>query len=120
MEDLFAGENEPPTILREIASMQEEKNEDYGKAWELTGETLELWCEANDIEMVEFTADAQTFNSLFLYAHRLEKLIRAFNGEFMADGELNHESIADSHEDGTGYGGMHASLFRQAQEGCDD
>lgn len=116
-DDRAVGEYDPPEILREIARLQEKKNDDYGNAWELTGQTLALWCEANDVDEIDMLADAENFNSLFLYAHRLEKLIRAFNGEFMTEGELNHESLADSHEDEAGYAGMHASLVRRAREG---
>lgn len=106
-----AGEYDPDQILRDAARLYERKNEAYGNAWQLTGKTMALWCDEMGVDVLEIAADPETFVSLFLYMHRLEKLIRAFNGEFLVEGELDFESIADSHRDAGPYSAMHASLL---------
>lgn len=108
--DDAVGEYDPDQILEQGARMYRKKNEAYGNAWQLTGKTISLWCDEMDVDCV-FEADAEKLTSLFLYMHRLEKLIRAFNGEFLADDELAYETIADSHRDAGPYSAMHASLL---------
>jgi len=87
------------------------KNEDYGGAWRLASETIALWCRELDIESLTIEADSESLaedvNSLMLYERRLEKMIRAFNGE-MGDGVLDNEPVVDSHRDAIPYAAMHA------------
>jgi hypothetical protein len=104
----------PQEILTENAQTYDEKNDDYGDSWRLVGETLSLWCRHAGADELVFPTDSETLNSLGLFTRRLDKIIRAFNGEFLAD-ELNFESIRDSHADESTYAAMHASLLAEQE-----
>jgi hypothetical protein len=104
----------PAEILQANAETYREKEDDYGESWKLAGKTLALWLNHNGLDELVLDADADTLNSLGLFTRRLDKMIRAFNGEFMAD-DLNFESVADSHEDESTYAAMHASLLAEQE-----
>lgn len=106
---------QPDQILRANAETYRKKNSDYGNSWRLAGETLSLWLRHAGLETVEIDTDPETWNSLGLFTRRLDKLIRAFNAEFVVE-ELNFESTADAHEDESTYGAMHASLLRADED----
>jgi hypothetical protein len=74
--------------------------------------TIALWLEHAGVEELSLPADEGTWNSIGLFTRRLDKMIRAFNAEFVVD-ELNFESTTDAHEDESTYGAMHASLLRE-------
>lgn len=94
---------DPTSILESCASTYEDKNDDYGDSWRLVGEFL--WLLANNGITLETKED---FISFGLYTRRLDKIARAFNGEFNDD-DLNFESVMDSHEDEATYAAMHAT-----------
>lgn len=96
----------PEEILRELALVHEEKDADYGAAWQTVGELLHAMAGGETVTL-ETPMDHIRFG---LYYERLIKIQRAFNGEFLVDeGEMNHESVRDSHEDDGVYAAMHAS-----------
>lgn len=105
---------DPSQILEEVAETQERKDADYGEAWRLVGETLSLWMNHAGENELTIDADPDTLASLGLFTRRLDKLIRAFNGEFLGN-DLNYESIRDSHADEAGYAGMHAALLAEQE-----
>lgn len=94
---------DPRTILNDCGETYDEKNDDYGDSWRLVGEFM--WLLANDGVELRTKED---FISFGLYTRRLDKLARAFNGEFNDD-SMNFESVVDSHEDEATYAAMHAS-----------
>jgi hypothetical protein len=101
---------DPTNILSDCATTYEAKNDDYGDSWRLVGEFL--WMLSNDgIEL----NSKEDFISFGLYTRRLDKLARAFNGEFNDD-DLNFESVMDSHEDEATYAAMHASNQSDRQD----
>lgn len=96
----------PQDVLTDGAETYAEKNDDYGDSWRLAGELL--WAMSGDDDIVlESVDDVIRFG---LWTRRMDKMIRAFNGEFRAD-ELNFESIFDTHKDESVYTAMHASLL---------
>jgi len=104
----------PDEILRDNAEMYREKNDDYGDSWRLSGKTIAMWLQHAGIDEVRLPADEDTWNSIGLFTRRLDKLVRAFNAEFVVD-ELNFESTADAHEDESTYAAMAASLTRESE-----
>lgn len=96
---------DPTDILFQGAETYEKKNEDYGDSWRLVGEILYRLAGQEPITL-ETTRD---FVSFGLYNRRFDKIARAFQGEFVADGEMNYESIEDAHEDESVYAAMHAA-----------
>lgn len=98
--------NQVSHILGEGMDTFAEKNDDYGDSWRLVGRFL---YELTGGEGVTLESE-EDFISFGLFTRRLDKLTRAFNGEFLAD-DLNFESIADSHKDEMVYAAMHASLY---------
>lgn len=99
----------PTDILNESIETHEQKNDDYGAAWRRGGEMLSLL--ADEPITLETEED---YISLGLFIRRLDKIARAFNGEFLAD-DLNYESVTDSHSDEATYGAMHASLLAEQE-----
>lgn len=97
-------------ILKDGAETYEAKNDDYGDSWRLVGEFM--WMLANDGVTLE---TKEEFISFGLFTRRLDKLARAFNGEFNAD-DLDFESVVDSHEDEMVYAAMAAQNFSDAEE----
>ena len=103
---------QPDEILTQNAETYRDKNADYGDSWKLAGKTLALWLQHAGVDELRLPADEDTMNSIGLFTRRLDKIIRAFNAEFVVD-ELNFESTADAHEDESTYSAMHASLLRE-------
>jgi hypothetical protein len=99
-------ETEPPEILASGAETYREKNDDYGDSWRQVGEILHLLADGNTVEL-ETRRDHISYG---LYTRRLDKLARAYHGEFNAD-EMNFEPTVDAHEDEMTYASMHASLL---------
>jgi len=100
-------EHTPADILEANAELFRDKNDDYGRAWRLAGETMAEWAQENDIRSVDIT-DERELVSLCLFIQRLHKLIRAFNLEFQSI-EPNNESLFESHRDSSTYAAMHAA-----------
>lgn len=96
---------DPETLLQSSAEEYRQKNEDYGESWRAIGDVL--WQMAGEEPVtLESPEDMVRFG---LYTRRLDKLFRAFNGEFRAE-DLNFESVADSHSDEGVYAHMAAAL----------
>ena len=89
--------------LIEGAETFEEKSEDYGMSWKLIGEILLLLNEGEPLTL----ETKEDFVSFGLFTRRMDKLARAFNGEFAQD-DMNFESVADSHLDEAVYAAMAA------------
>jgi len=104
----------PEEILSRNADTYRRKNADYGNSWRLVGETMALWLRHAGVEELRVPADPGSLNGLGLFTRRLDKVIRAFNAEYVVD-ELNFESTADAHEDESTYSAMHASLLRERE-----
>ena len=104
----------PEEILSRNADTYRRKNADYGDSWRLVGETMALWLQHTGQEELHVPADPDALNGLGLFTRRLDKVIRAFNAEYVVD-ELNFESTADAHEDESTYSAMHASLLRERE-----
>lgn len=105
---------DPDEILAKNAETYRKKNDDYGDSWRLAGETLSLWLRHAGLDEISVSTDPDTLNSIGLFTRRLDKLIRAFNAEFVVD-ELNFESTQDAHEDGSTYAAMHAALLAEQE-----
>lgn len=102
-------------VLEQNANTYQSKTEDYGESWYRVGEILHLMAGGESV-----TLDSpDDYARMGLYTRRLDKLCRAFNGEFLSDG-LNHEPIVDAHEDESTYAGMHAGVARMQQDVDDD
>lgn len=115
IEDRVAGE------MLDAIDTHEQKNADYGGAWWLASATLSMWCDHLGIDDLDVGPDSDSITSLTLYERRLEKLIRAFNGEFEDDDlQVSDESIIDSHADAVPYAAMHATLTRHEDPIPDD
>lgn len=104
----------PDEVLTENAETYRAKNQDYGDSWRLAGETLALWLQHAGCDELRVPADPDSLNAVGLFTRRLDKLIRSFNGQFVA-GEMNFESTADAHEDESTYAAMAASLLREGE-----
>lgn len=94
----------PEEYLSDGAEVYAEKNEDYGDSWRKIGEILHLLSHGETVEL-ETPEDHIAYG---LYTRRLDKIARAFNGEFVAE-DMNFESIEDAHQDEMVYAAMHAS-----------
>lgn len=94
----------PEEYLSDGAEVYAEKNEDYGDSWRKIGEILHLLSHGKTVEL-ETPEDHIAYG---LYTRRLDKIARAFNGEFIAE-DMNFESIEDAHQDEMVYAAMHAS-----------
>jgi len=105
--DHVAGEYDPDQLLAESARLYRSKNDDYGDAWRLAGETMAMWAEHNGIDEINPTDPAQMV-SLNLFIQRLHKLIRVFNLEFGGI-EPSNEDVVESHQDEGVYAHLHAS-----------
>jgi hypothetical protein len=110
-------EHTPADILEANAELFRDKNDDYGQAWRLAGETMAEWAQENDIRSVDIT-DERELVSLCLFIQRLHKLIRAFNLEFQSI-EPNNESLFESHRDSSTYAAMHAAYTDDVYNGGD-
>lgn len=97
----------PDEILTQNATTYRAKEEDYGKSWTLGGEILHKM--AGGVPVVLETPE--DFIAFGLFTRRLDKIIRAFNLEFLQEDDPSFESIVDSHADESTYAAMHASLL---------
>lgn len=95
---------EPDDILFGGAETYEEKNDDYGDSWRKIGTIMHMLANGQPITL-ETPEDHISYG---LFTRRMDKIARAFNGEFCAD-DMNFESVKDAHEDEMVYAAMHAS-----------
>ena len=102
--------SEVSDTLIDGAETFEEKSEDYGMSWKLIGEILLMLNEGEPLTL----ETKEDFVSFGLFTRRLDKVARAFNGEFRQD-DLNFESVADSHMDSAVYAAMSAVNQRDRQ-----
>lgn len=91
-------------FLNNGADTYEKKNKSYGDSWRNVGKFLYMLAGPDGITL----ETEEDFISFGLFTRRLDKLARAYNGEFNVD-ELNFESVMDSHSDEMVYAAMHAS-----------
>ena len=96
---------DPSTLLHDLADVYESKNDDYGNSWEVAGQLLWQMADGESIEL-ESAEDVIRFG---LWTRRMDKIVRAFNGEHRTD-DLNHESVMDTHADEAVYAVMQATL----------
>lgn len=94
----------PEEILSDGGETYARKNEDYGDSWRKVGRILHMLADGDTVEL----NSVEDHISYGLFTRRLDKLARAYHGEFVAD-EMNFESIVDSHEDEMTYAAMHSS-----------
>lgn len=99
----------PEEILTDSAYTYAKKNNDWNDSWRTAGEFIWRMADAESIEL----DSAEDVISLALYWQRLVKMQRAFNGEFLTEGELNYEGTADSHEDEIPYAAMHRAILEE-------
>jgi hypothetical protein len=94
----------PEDQLFDGAETYNEKNDDYGDSWRQVGAFLAELAGDDGITL----ESEEDFISFGLFTRRLDKIARAFNGEFNAD-SLNFESVVDAHQDEMVYAAMHAT-----------
>jgi len=94
----------PQEILAQGAETYEKKNKSYGDSWRMVGRFLHMLAGPDGITL----ETEEDFISFGLFTRRLDKLARAYNGEFNDD-DLNFESVMDSHEDECVYSAMAAA-----------
>lgn len=100
---------DPTDYLFEGAETYSQKQEDYGDSWRLVGYMMYAMA---DGEVVLDTP--QDFISFGLFTRRLDKIARAFNGEFNVE-DMNFESIEDAHADESVYAAMSASNVAESE-----
>lgn len=109
--------DDPAEILRELADLYERKNEAYGDSWRVCGDILYLMAGGP----TEISLDSpEDWMRLGLYTRRVDKLCRAFNGEFGDIDAMDFEAIRDSHEDEAVYGVMAGTLADDIDTVLDD
>lgn len=96
----------PQEVLTDSAQTYEHKNSDYGASWLAIGEILHGLTDGEPITLRE----PRDFVSFGLFTRRMDKLARAFSGEFLSS-KLNFEGLEDSHADAATYAAMHAATF---------
>lgn len=94
----------PHAILKNGGDTYKEKKDDYGDSWRTVGEVLQMFASQQPVTL-ETREDHISYG---LYTRRLDKLARAFHGEFVAD-EMSFEPVLDSHRDEMVYAAMHAT-----------
>ena len=97
-------------VLEDSTDLYRRKNADYGDSWRLVGKTLALWLEHQGVEELTIPVNEYTMNSLGLFTRRLDKMIRTWNGWFVANEFQVAESIAETHTDDVPYAAMHTEL----------
>lgn len=104
--------DDPADILAGLSDVYREKNEDYADSWVIAGQLLHLMADGEDITL----EDEEDFIRIGLWTRRMDKMVRAFHGEMVKDdGDVNFESIRDSHEDESVYAAMHASTHHDGE-----
>lgn len=101
----------PENILYRGAKTYADKNDDYGDSWQKVGQILHLLAGEDGVTLTT----PEEHVSYGLFTRRLDKLARAFHGEFFGD-ETNYEPTVDAHEDEMVYAAMHASLLDSTDE----
>ncbi|UBF22424.1 hypothetical protein HCTV-15_gp57 [Haloarcula virus HCTV-15] len=101
------------TVLGDSTDLYKRKNADYGDSWKLAGKTMALWLQHQGVDELKIPVNEYTMNSLGLFTRRLDKMIRTFNGWFVADELLVDESIAETHTDDVPYAAMHTEIAEQ-------
>lgn len=95
---------DPEDFLFDGAATFQKKTKDYGQSWKTIGYIL--WQMANEEPItLESPEDIISFG---LFTRRMDKMARAFHGEFQAE-EMNFESVVDAHEDEMVYAAMAAT-----------
>lgn len=107
---------QPQEFLRGGADTYEEKNEDYGDSWRKVGYVMWMMAGKEPITL----ESPEDFIRIGLYTRRLDKLFRTFNGDFVADGDLNFEAVQDNHLDDMVYAAMQASTYTDDKEVAQD
>lgn len=100
-------------VMGDAQDLYRRKNADYGDSWRLTGETLALWLQHQGVEELTIPVNGHALNSLGLFTRRLDKMIREFNGWFVADELLVDEAVPETHEDDVPYAAMHTELAEE-------
>lgn len=104
-------------IMEDSRNVYERKNADYGDSWKLTGKTLALWAEHNDMDEIRVPVEEGALISFGLFTRRLDKMIREFNGWFMMDEDEEFqvdESITETHGDDVPYSAMHTQIAEES------
>lgn len=107
--------NQPQDFLADGAQTYEQKNDDYGNSWELTGEIMWLILGEQPVTL----ETPEDFIRFGLWTRRLDKFCRAMHGEFVAD-EKNYESVQDNHLDDMVYAAMHATTHEVDEPDVDE
>lgn len=98
------------------ADTYQSKTTDYGESWYIIGELLYQMAHKESVTL----ESPEDWVRVGLYTRRLDKLARAFNGEFMGT-ELSYEPIVDAHADEGSYADMHAGVASMiADDDTDD
>lgn len=101
-------------ILEDSMELYSRKNDDYADSWRLTGETIALWLQHEDIEQLEIEADPEYLIAMGLYTRRLDKMIRSFMQTFANEGPLKvDESVVETTEDQVPYAAMQAAIAEE-------
>lgn len=100
-------------VLADSTDLYERKNADYGDSWQLVGKTMALWLDHQGVDELTIPTDAHTLNSFGLFTRRLDKMLREFNGWFVADEMQVSEAIAETHQDDVPYAAMHTQLAEE-------
>lgn len=100
-------------IIDDAGDLYRRKNDDYGDSWRLVGKTMALWLQHQGVDEMTVPANEYALNSLGLFTRRLDKMIRHFNAEFVADELKVDESAVETTEDQVPYAAMHTSLAEE-------
>lgn len=92
--------------MEEGSEVYRRKREDYGTSVFDIGEILWIMAGGEPVTL----EGPDDFAAIGIMSRRLDKMGRAFNGEFCSDGEMNFEGVLDSHLDEMVYAALHAEL----------
>jgi hypothetical protein len=105
----------PAEVLESAKTLYEDKEEDYGASWRLTGEILSEIIKTQGKEEITIPAEPEYLIAFGLYTRRLDKLVRSFNGTFIAD-EMNvDESVTETVKDQAPYAAMQTTIAQEMQ-----
>lgn len=107
-------------ILADSEQLYRDKNDDYGDSWRLIGKTLAVWLDHQGEDELKIPADPAYLNSFGLFTRRLDKMIRLFNGTFLADEMKVDESIAETAQDDVNYAAMHTHVTERLAGASED
>ena len=100
----------PPQFLEQAKTTYEDKEQDYGESWRLTGKILQLIIDQQGKDEITIPNEYEYFAALGLYTRRLDKLVRSFNGTFIADEMVVDENTTETISDQIAYAAMHSTL----------